>query len=72
MDIVINYQACVAVLLYSTLGCLVFGIAFKVMDFLVPGNFWQEIMEEHNQALAIIVGALGIGISIIIAAAIKG
>ena len=36
------------------------------------GLFVKEIEEDHNQALAIIVGAIVLGISVIIAAAILG
>jgi uncharacterized membrane protein YjfL (UPF0719 family) len=31
---------------------------------------WKEIVEERNTALAILVGAMSIGMSIIIAAAV--
>jgi uncharacterized membrane protein YjfL (UPF0719 family) len=40
------------------------------MNRLAPFLLWKEIIEEHNTALAIIVGAMSLGICIIIAAAI--
>ena len=59
-----------AALIYSMIGLVVFAIAFIVVDKLTPYHLWKEIIEEHNTALAIIVGAVAIGIAIIVAAAI--
>jgi putative membrane protein len=55
---------------FAFLGILVFFVAFKVMDKLTPYHLWKEIVQEHNMALAILVGAMSIGICIIIAAAV--
>jgi putative membrane protein len=57
-------------LAYAGLGIGVFTLAFLVMDKLTPYHLWKEIVQEHNMALAILVGAMTLGISIIIAAAI--
>ena len=59
-----------AALIYSMIGLVVFAIAFIVVDKLTPYHLWKEIIEEHNTALAIIVGAVAVGIAIIVAAAI--
>ena len=59
-----------AALIYSLIGLTVFAIAFIVVDKLTPYHLWKEIIEEHNTALAIIVGAVAVGIAIIVAAAI--
>lgn len=56
---------------FSLVGILVFTIAFMVMDKLTPYHLWKEIVQEHNMALAVLVGALSIGISLIIAAAVR-
>jgi len=55
---------------FAVLGILVFTIAFLVMDKLTPYHLWKEIVQEHNTALAILVGAMSIGLCIIIASAI--
>ena len=55
---------------FAFLGILVFTLAFNVMDKLTPYHLWKEIVQEHNMALAILVGAMSIGICIIIAAAV--
>src|SRR6266568_1353300 len=60
----------VAALVFAFIGILVFIVAFIVMDKLTPYHLWKEIVQEHNMALAILVGAMSIGICIIIAAAI--
>ena len=57
-------------LAFALLGILVFVIAFLVMDKMTPYHLWKEIVQEHNMALAILVGAMSLGICIIIAAAI--
>ena len=59
-----------AAAVYALLGILLFALAFVVVDRLTPGTLWKELIEEHNTALAVVVGALSIGLSIIIAAAI--
>ena len=60
----------VAAVVFAFLGILVFVIAFLAMDKLTPYHLWKEIVQEHNMALAILVGAMSLGICIIIAAAI--
>jgi putative membrane protein len=55
---------------FAFLGIIVFALAFVVMDKLTPYHLWKEVVQEHNMALAILVGALSIGICIIIAAAV--
>jgi len=57
-------------LVFAFIGVMVFVIAFVIMDKLTPYHLWKEIVQEHNMALAILVGAMSIGICIIIAAAI--
>ena len=55
---------------FAFLGIAVFTIAFVVLDKLTPYHLWKEVIQEHNTALAVLVGALSIGICIIIAAAV--
>jgi uncharacterized membrane protein YjfL (UPF0719 family) len=43
-----------------------------LLDHLTPYHLWREINEKQNTALAILVGAMAIGIAIIVAAAIHG
>jgi putative membrane protein len=57
-------------LVYAVLGILIFVVAFAAIDKLTPYHLWKEIVEDHNTALAILIGAMSIGICVIIAAAI--
>lgn len=57
-------------IVYSLLGIIIFVGAFILLDKISPYALWKEIVEEKNLALAILVGAMSIGICIIIAAAV--
>ena len=60
----------VAAIVFALLGIIVLFLSFFALDRLTPYTLWKEIVDEHNTALAILVGALALGISIIVAAAI--
>jgi putative membrane protein len=62
----------IATLVYAALGIVVFIVSFIAVDKLTPGEMWQEIIEKRNTALALLSGAVALGLSIIIAAAIHG
>jgi uncharacterized membrane protein YjfL (UPF0719 family) len=55
---------------YSAIGIVIFVCSFLLVDKLTPYNLWKEIVQEHNTALAILLGAMSIGICIIIASAV--
>ncbi|MCK6415189.1 MAG: putative rane protein [Pseudomonadota bacterium] len=57
-------------ILYALIGVLVFWISFIVIDKLTPYDLWREIVEKQNKSLAMVVAAMCLGISIIVAAAI--
>lgn len=59
-----------ASLVYSLLGVVVFWLSFIIIDRLTPYDLWKNLVEERNQALATVVGAMCLGIAIIVAAAI--
>ena len=71
MDFII-WKDFVASLIYSVLGVIVFCITFIFVDKLTPYDLWKQLVEEKNLALAVVVGAVGLGICIIIAAALHG
>lgn len=58
--------------IFVLIGLVVFAIAFFIVVMISPFSVKKEIEEDHNTALAIIIGALIIGIAMIIAAAIQG
>ncbi len=57
-------------IVYATLGIIIFVISFAVIDWITPYHLWKEIVEDKNLALAVLVGAMSIGMCIIIAAAV--
>ena len=58
--------------IFVALGLIVFAIAFLIVVLVAPFSVKKEIEEDQNTSLAIIIGALIIGIAMIIAAAIQG
>lgn len=59
-------------ILYAFIGVVVFWISFIAIDKLTPYKLWEELVEKQNMALAIVVGAMALGLSIIVAAAVVG
>ena len=57
---------------YAVLGVVIFVAIFAILDKMTPYHLWKEVVEDKNVALAILVGAMALGISIIIAAAVHG
>ena len=57
-------------LVYALLGVLIFWLCFLIIDKLTPYDLWGEIVEKQNRALGMVVAAMCLGISIIVAAAI--
>ncbi len=57
-------------ILYAGIGIVIFGLAFLIIDKFTPYNLWKEIVQEHNTALAILLGAMSLGVCVIIAAAV--
>jgi putative membrane protein len=55
---------------YAFLGIVIFIISFAILDWMTPYHLWKEIVEEKNMALAVLVGAMSIGMCVIIAAAV--
>lgn len=72
MSGLINLSYVVNAIVFSFLGVFIFWVSFRLIDRLTPYLLWKEIIEEHNIALAIIVGAVSLGICLIIAASIHG
>lgn len=57
-------------ILFALVGVLVFWLSFLIIDKITPYDLWREIVEKQNKALAMVVAAMSLGISIIVAAAI--
>jgi putative membrane protein len=65
-----NLSSLLNAIVYAALGILIFVLAFFVIDRVTPYHLWKEIVEDKNVALAILIGAMSIGMCIIIAAAV--
>ena len=59
-------------IVYALIGVLIFWLCFVIIDKITPYDLWNEIVEKQNKALALVVAAMCLGISIIVAAAITG
>jgi putative membrane protein len=62
--------AIVASLVFALLGVAVFWLCFVIIDKITPYHLWHELVEKQNVALALVVAAMSLGVSIIVAAAI--
>ncbi len=59
-------------ILFALIGVVTFWISFVIIDKITPYNLWEELVEKQNMALGLVVAAMSLGISIIVAAAIHG
>ena len=57
-------------MLYALIGVVIFWLCFILVDKITPYDLWRGIVENQNKALAMVVAAMCLGISIIVAAAI--
>ena len=58
--------------LFALIGVVIFWLCFVIIDKLTPYHLWHELVEKQNIALGVVVAAMSLGISIIVAAAIHG
>lgn len=59
-------------ILYALIGVAIFWLCFLIVDKITPYDLWREIVEKQNRALGMVVAAMCLGISLIVAAAIHG
>ncbi|HBX50747.1 MAG TPA: DUF350 domain-containing protein [Bacteroidales bacterium] len=73
IDLMANIQKGVLeTIIFSVLGIIFCVLGYKVVDWLVPGNMGKQIADDKNLALAVVAGAMILGICIIVAASIHG
>lgn len=65
-------KSVIASLVYSAIGVAMFALCFLIIAKVSPFSIRKEIEEDQNVALAILISAVILGMSIIIAAAIGG
>ena len=59
-------------LIYAGIGIVIFALAYKVAEKLLPFNLTKELSEDDNTAVGVLMGSIMLGLAIIIAAAIHG
>jgi uncharacterized membrane protein YjfL (UPF0719 family) len=55
---------------FAALGLVLFSVAFLIMSKAAPFSIRKELEQDQNTALAIVMGAVILGVAIIVAAAI--
>lgn len=72
MDFAPFIKALVASLVYCLIGVVMFAVSFMIIKMVTPFSIRKEIEEDQNTALAVLIGSVILGLSIIIAAAVGG
>lgn len=70
MDMSLHITNFILSVVYTVLGLAVFAAAFFIFEKITPFSIRKEIEEDQNTALAIMFGAVIIGLALIISAAI--
>jgi putative membrane protein len=68
----LDLESMLGALIYSLIGIVLFAVAFLVIVKVAPFSIRKEIEEDQNTSLGIIIGAVILGISMIISAAVQG
>ncbi len=73
MEDLINIKYIVSAVIFSGIGLVAFTISYVLLDLMTPKvSIWKELVEKQNTAVAIFLGAVTIGIALIISASIHG
>lgn len=60
------------VVIYVGVGLALFAVAFLIISKVAPFSLRKELEDDQNTAVAIVIGAVFLGIAIILGAAIHG
>ncbi|MBM3270970.1 MAG: DUF350 domain-containing protein [Candidatus Sericytochromatia bacterium] len=63
--------ALVGTVVFGLIGTAMAILGFKIFDWVVPFDLEREIAEKNNMSVAIVAGAMVLGISLIVAAAVN-
>jgi putative membrane protein len=67
-----NPTQILATLVYSAIGIVIFALAYKVAEKMLPFDLTKELSVDDNTAVGVLMGSIMIGLAIIIAAAMHG
>lgn len=72
MDIIarIEIAEVVSTIFYTGLGLGLFILCWMVIEWLTPFSLRKEVEEEHNMAIAVLMGSIFLSLAILIAAVI--
>jgi uncharacterized membrane protein YjfL (UPF0719 family) len=65
-------QQLLAAVVFGAAGIVLYALAYKAISKVVTFSVEKEIAEDQNVALGILMGAMMLGLAIIVAAAIRG
>lgn len=71
MDVSILLKGLLDTVIYSLVGIILMAVGFFLINLVTPFSIKKEIEEDQNTSLGIIIGAVIIGIAIIVAAVIS-
>lgn len=71
-QVVVELDAILAAAIYSVLGLVIFGVFWLLIVWLTPFSIRKEIEDDQNTSLGVILGAVIIGVALIISAAVGG
>jgi uncharacterized membrane protein YjfL (UPF0719 family) len=72
MDLAPFLRTFLSTVVYTFFGVIVFGLAYWAMVKVAPFSIRKEIEDDQNNAVAILMAAVILGLAIIIAAALHG
>ena len=72
MDFTPMVRSIASSLIFSLIGLVMFFIAWRALQWLLPFSLRKELEEDQNTALGVVIGSIMLGLAIIIAAAIHG
>ncbi len=68
----LTFMNLAASVIYAALGVVIFVVAYKVMERVLPFDVDKELSEDQNTAVGLLLGSVMIGLALIIASAIHG
>ncbi|OXA92740.1 DUF350 domain-containing protein [Flavobacterium hercynium] len=68
----LHLQPIINSIVYSLVGIVILLVVYFIIEKITPENTWKEVVEKNNIAVAIVLAAFIIGISMIVSAAIHG
>jgi putative membrane protein len=67
----LHWASMLSALVWAVIGLAIFALGWMFFDRVTPYSLWKEIIDEHNTALAIVVGAVAISLAMIVSSAIR-